>query len=205
MITDKQRQYVKIVEKTCSSESEIVEVLKGNDDELRYYLKKRHYGWSETIKLINSTKKSADFYFSCGSKSLDFDAVISLLPVPDCTVYKYRSKFNHFIWIEICARGVSQWLLEHCKKIFKKYGHLVKFDKPLTEGFMRENKDWIDWNDISRFQKMGLSFMNEFKDKLNIRLMRENPYIGELTLDCFYQDLHSLRRIENAQETAKAK
>ena len=43
----------------------------------------------------------------------------------------------------------------------------IDYTKPLTEDFIRENQDKVNWNDISFYQKLSEDFIKEFQDRFN--------------------------------------
>ncbi len=53
-----------------------------------------------------------------------------------------------------------------------------KYQK-LSESFIREFKDKIDWFIISRFQKLSENFIKEFQDKIVWNWFKDNNLLSE--------------------------
>lgn len=61
--------------------------------------------------------------------------------------------------------------------------------RSLSEDFIRDCKEWVDWAKISRTQKMSTSFIEEFQDYVNWKTLSLNPFLDETTIVAFQNQL----------------
>lgn len=178
--TKEQRDYIKLLEGVMPEE-DIVVCLKDDDELLRWYLRRSKRGFSHTTQLINCVGKSMDFWLSVGDSHVDMEAVVMNYDVVmnQNTIAKYVDKLPFYVWSTISSQvGLSQWFIEKCEcHIVWHRLHLGY--TTLTEDFIRQHKDSLNWNDIALTQEMSDEFMEEFEDRLNVDLLFRNPQIPD--------------------------
>lgn len=52
----------------------------------------------------------------------------------------------------------------------------------LSEQFMRENKDNLDWKSVSEYQNISYKFIKEFRNNLDWELLKNNPRLEKKKL-----------------------
>ena len=77
----------------------------------------------------------------------------------------------------------------------------------ISEDFMREFQDKLDWDIISTYQELTIEFVEEFQDKINFNNYAEyNQYISEdivrkfidrINLDCLLNSYYVSENIKN--------
>jgi hypothetical protein len=178
--TKEQREYIRMLDNVMP-EKDILASLKDNDDELKWYLKKKHnyLGYQMVCHLVRMVDKSMDFWLSLGEDFIDMEGVLLEMGVVhnQKTVAKYRNKIPWVAWTWISSTsGLTQWFIEKCiDKI--EWNALNIQNTTLTEGFMRKHKDSLDWDDIATSQEMSDEFMEEFEDRLDAELLFGNAKI----------------------------
>ncbi len=179
--TKEQREYIKMLENVMPEEDILVS-LKDNDDELKWYLRKKHnyLGYQTVCHFVGVVDKSMDFWLSLGEDFIDIEGVLLAMGVVgnQKTVAKYRNKIPWVAWTWISStKGLTQWFIEKCiDKIDWDCLHIQ--NTTLTEDFMRKYKDKLDWDDIALTQEMSDEFMEEFEERLNVDLLFKNPKIS---------------------------
>ena len=187
-MTKEQMEYVMMLDGVMP-EKDVLVSLKDNDDELKWYLKKKHnyLGYPKICHLIGVVGKGMDFWLSLGGDCIDIEGVLLAMGVRNNqkTVGRHKSKVPLVAWRWISStRGLTQWFIEKCiDKI--EWDFLNIQSTELTEDFMRRHKDRLHWDDIAMSQEMSDEFMEEFEDRLDVELLFGNPKIPD-------QRIHSL-------------
>ncbi len=89
---------------------------------------------------------------------------------------KYR------VFFVLCDSGISEiWPTEHHEQIFRTWlrdAHIVH-KECLSEDFMREFKDEMDWHQVASQQKLSENFIREFKNMLPMRYVSTYQKLSE--------------------------
>lgn len=83
--------------------------------------------------------------------------------------------------------------------------HRICRSQILSKKFMREMKDWLDWEDISQYQKLDEEFMREMKDKIDWRTLcgyNKKVYLSEFFMEEMedYVDWYVISRFRSFSE-----
>jgi len=78
------------------------------------------------------------------------------------------------------------------KEINKKYDFKSQkfYYQPLSEDFMRENADELNWKNISQFQSLSESFMREFINRIDGTLISQYQILSESFIEEFQDKLY---------------
>ena len=186
MLTQEQRDYIRTLEQVKDDE-EIIREIGSSDEELRWYLRRHPRKYMQTFWLIGLLpERTGDFWMSC-VPAVNIDAVLRWREVSDRAMWRHRNKISSQDWASYLALGCSEWLLKRMKGTEYLHVSAIKFSKPLSEKFMRQNQDWIDWDDVALYQPMGREFLKEFESRLDYDFLCQNPWLSSRMLGelCF--------------------
>lgn len=155
---------------------EFIETFAQTDDEWRYALSFQDYSDNFLIKHYKKIKNWVEFHPRRKKKftvkffdfaiehdlGLDWSYFISFKKVDAKSLKKYKDIFEHMnICFDLYNEKDIQKLLDYGYRLRDIYS-----DKPLSEKFMRENIDNLDWHRVL-LDNVNIDFIREFKDNIN--------------------------------------
>ena len=104
---------------------------------------------------------------------------------------------NKWDWVDIGCKKLSEDFIREFQD--KVDWDIISYHQRLSENFIREFEDKVDWGLISHLQTLSEDFIREFKDKVHwgcISLYQElsQEFINEFK-DYIYMDIHIIYNI----------
>ncbi|HUS51293.1 MAG TPA: hypothetical protein VMZ91_14085 [Candidatus Paceibacterota bacterium] len=93
-------------------------------------------------------------------------------------------------------RKLEKWMGRHLDNCSIRDWSFLCHSKDLSEEFMREFKDKINWKHISRYQELSKSFIIEFKDRLCLKILLKRDLITQEFIDNLYRPVSRFELME---------
>jgi hypothetical protein len=108
-----------------------------------------------------------------------------------------ESRFTLYNFVKLYKKDENKaikYLKENIKEVDKIYWKAIAWHpKLLSERFMEEFKNKLNWEYLCEYQNMPLSFLIKHKDKINLNLLNENTFIKQ---DIYKKFLDYLKLVE---------